>query len=105
LLVELPAGEQRVPKAFSGLLNGHNVVEGWVPPTGRDRVALETAHTLAELEAIKQELITLKQLPERHQYETLSREQEQHLQEMSCAIEIANTNGTKNVRYSQKRSR
>jgi len=38
---------------------------------------------LAELEAIKQELITLKQLPERHQYETLSREQEQHLQEMS----------------------
>jgi len=32
VLVELPAGEQRVLKAFSGLLNGHNVVEGWVPP-------------------------------------------------------------------------
>lgn len=84
LLVELPAGEQRVLKAFSGLLNGHNVVEGWVPPIpGGDRVALETAHTLAELEAMKQELITLKQLPERQQYETLSREQEQQLQEMS----------------------
>lgn len=84
LLVELPAGEQRVLKAFSGLLNGHNVFEGWVPPIpGQDRVALETAHTLAELEAIKQELITLKQLPERQQYEKLSREQEQQLQEMS----------------------
>jgi len=56
MLVELPAGEQRVLKAFSGLLNGHNVVEGWVPI--QDEIELlETAH-LAELEAIKQELIT-----------------------------------------------
>lgn len=84
LLVELPAGEQRVLKAFSGLLNGQSVVEGWVSPIpGRDRVALEEAHTLAELETIKQELITLKQLPERQQSETLSREIEQQLQEIS----------------------
>ncbi|HEY9611843.1 RluA family pseudouridine synthase [Allocoleopsis sp.] len=84
LLVELPNGEQRVLKAFSGLLNGQSSIEGWVPPIpGRDQVALEEACTLAELEAIKQELITLKQLPPRQQYETLSREFEQQLQQMS----------------------
>ena len=84
LLVELPTGEQRVLKAFSGLLNGHSIVAGWVPPIpGRDQVALEEARTLAELEAIKQELITLKQRPERQQYETLSREFEQQLREIS----------------------
>jgi tRNA pseudouridine32 synthase/23S rRNA pseudouridine746 synthase len=84
LLVELPAGEQRVLKAFSGLLNGHSAIEGWVPPIpGRDQVALEEVRTLAELEALKQELISLKQLPPREHYETLSREFEQQLQEMS----------------------
>ena len=84
LLVKLPTGEQRVLKAFSGLLNGHSVVEGWVPSIpGRDQVALEEARTLADLEAMKQELITLKQLPERQQYETRQSEFEQHLQEMS----------------------
>ncbi|BAY08047.1 RluA family pseudouridine synthase [Calothrix sp. NIES-2098] len=83
LLVELPTGEQRVIKAFSGLLNGCSVVEGWVPPiSGREEVALEEAKTLAELEAIKQELITLNQLPERQQYEILSREFAQQLQAM-----------------------
>jgi len=84
LLVELPNGEQRVLKAFSGLLQGQSSIEGWVPPIpGRDQVALEEACTLAELEAIKQELITLKQRPERQLYETLSREFEQQLQQMS----------------------
>src|ERR687886_2822727 len=84
LLIELPNGEQRVLKAFSGLLNGHSIVEGWVPPIpGRDQVALEEARTLAELEAIKQELITLKQLPPRQQYETRKSEFEQQLQQMS----------------------
>ncbi|HEY9649134.1 MAG TPA: RluA family pseudouridine synthase, partial [Coleofasciculaceae cyanobacterium] len=84
LIVELPNGEKRVLKAFSGLLNSQRVVEGWVPPIpGRDEVALEEARTLAELEIIKQELITLKQLPERQQYETLYREYEQQLQQMS----------------------
>ncbi|MDZ8055161.1 MAG: pseudouridine synthase [Aulosira sp. ZfuVER01] len=83
LLVELPNGEQRILKAFSGLLNACSVVEGWVPPIpGREEVALEEAKTLAELEAIKQELITLNQLPERKQYETLSREFAQQLQQM-----------------------
>ena len=84
LLVELPNGEQRILKAFSGLLNGCSVVEGWVPSIpGRDKVALEEARTLAQLDAIKQELLTLKQLTERQQYETLSDEFEQQLQAMS----------------------
>ncbi len=84
LLVELPDGEQQVLKAFSGLLNGHSEIEGWVPPIpGRDQVALEEARTLAELEAIKQELMTLKQLAERQQYETRKSEFEQQLQEIS----------------------
>ncbi len=84
LLVELPDGEQRVLKAFSGLLNGHGAIEGWVPPIpGRNQVALDEARTLASLEAIKQELITLKQLAQRQQYETLSRKFEQQLQEIS----------------------
>ncbi|MEH2089822.1 RluA family pseudouridine synthase [Nostoc sp.] len=84
LLVELPNGEQRVLKAFSGLLNGCSVVEGWVPPIpGRDEVAFEESRTLAELDAIKQEIITLKQLTERQQYEILFNDFEQQLQAMS----------------------
>ncbi|MEH2457483.1 RluA family pseudouridine synthase [Nostoc sp.] len=84
LLVELPNGEQRVLKAFSGLLNGCSVVEGWMPPiSGRDEVALEEARTLAQLDAIKQELLTLKQLSERQEYQTLFDEFEQQLQVMS----------------------
>ncbi|MDZ8260293.1 RluA family pseudouridine synthase [Nostoc sp. ChiQUE01b] len=84
LLVELPNGEQRVLKAFSGLLNGCSVVEGWVPPIpGRDEVAFEEARTLAQLDAIKQEIITLKQLTERQQYEILFNDFEQQLQAMS----------------------
>ncbi len=84
LLVELSTGEQRVIKAFSGLLNGQSVVEGWVPPIpGRDDVASAEAYALAELEAIKLELIKLQQLPERQQYITLSGEFEQQWQAMS----------------------
>jgi tRNA pseudouridine32 synthase/23S rRNA pseudouridine746 synthase len=72
LLVELPNGEQRVIKAFSGLLQGCGVVEGWVTPIpGREEVALQEAQTLAELEAIKQELISLYKLPQREEYNKL----------------------------------
>jgi tRNA pseudouridine32 synthase/23S rRNA pseudouridine746 synthase len=75
LLVELPNGEKRILKAFSGLLNGCSVVEGWVPPIpGRNTLALEENRTLATLDAIKQELITLEQLKERQEYETLAQE-------------------------------
>ncbi|QSJ17297.1 RluA family pseudouridine synthase [Nostoc sp. UHCC 0702] len=84
LLVELSTGEQGILKAFSGLLNGYSIVDSWVPTIpGRDEVALEEARTLAELDAIKQELITLKQLPERQQYQTGFGEFEQQLQAMS----------------------
>ncbi|MBE9201148.1 MULTISPECIES: RluA family pseudouridine synthase [unclassified Nodularia (in: cyanobacteria)] len=84
LLVELPTGERQVLKAFSGLLNAYSVIAGWVPPIpGREEVAVEEAHTLAELEAIKQELITLKELRERQQDEILSYEFEQQLQQMN----------------------
>ncbi|ALF52673.1 pseudouridine synthase [Nostoc piscinale CENA21] len=84
LLVELPSGEQRVIKAFSGLLNSQSVVEGWVPPIpGREAVALSEAEALTKLEAIKQEIIALQQLPEQQQYEILSAEFAQQLQVMS----------------------
>ncbi len=84
LLVELPNGEQRVIKAFSGLLHGNSMVEGWVSPiSGRKEVALLESQTLANLEAIKQKIITLGQLPEREEYKTLSAEYTQQLETIS----------------------
>ncbi len=84
LLVEMPWGEQRILKAFSGLLNGCSVVDGWVPPIpGRSRVAFEEAGTLTQLEAMKQELIALNQIPQRQEYEVLFREFELQLQVLS----------------------
>lgn len=80
LLVETLDGEKKVLKAFSGLLNGYSTVEGWVDAIpGRDRVALAEAHTLAELESMKQELIGLQELPQRVEYEGLLREFELEL--------------------------
>ncbi|NJK66542.1 MAG: RluA family pseudouridine synthase [Microcoleus sp. SU_5_3] len=84
LLVEMPWGEKRILKAFSGLLNGCSILEGWAPPIpGRAQVAFEEARTLAQLDAIKQELIVLKQLPQRQQYEKLCCEFEGQLQVLS----------------------
>ncbi|MEB3148459.1 MAG: pseudouridine synthase [Sphaerospermopsis sp.] len=84
LLVELPNGEQRVIKAFSGLLNGLSVVAGWVSPIpGRAEIALAEKQTLIELEKIKQEIIQLQQIPERQQYETLAAKFQQQLDNMS----------------------
>jgi tRNA pseudouridine32 synthase / 23S rRNA pseudouridine746 synthase len=77
LIVELPDGEQRILKAFSGLLNGSSQVDGWVPPIpGRDKVKLDEHQTLLKLEAIKQEIIALQQIPEREQYKTIALELE-----------------------------
>jgi len=90
LLVKLPNGEKRILKAFSGLLNGCSVVEGWVPPIpGREQVRLEETHTLVELEVIKQEIIQLKQLTQRKEYETIALQFEQRLQEMSQRHQIS----------------
>lgn len=85
LLVAMPTGEQRVLQAFSGLLQGKSSVEGWVPSiSGRDRVALEEVQTLASLDAIKQELITLQQISERQQYEILAQEFETKLSQLNA---------------------
>jgi tRNA pseudouridine32 synthase / 23S rRNA pseudouridine746 synthase len=75
LLVEAagPGGSQvGVLQAFSGLLNRHEGV-GWVPPiAGREKIAAAEAQTLVQLDAIKQTLITLQQIPERQRYELLA---------------------------------
>ncbi|HEY9747581.1 MAG TPA: pseudouridine synthase, partial [Allocoleopsis sp.] len=84
LLVELSSGEQRILKAFSGLLNGKSQVEGWVSPIpGRDQVALVEARIIAELDVLKQEIISLQALPERRQYQELSQKWEQRFQKIS----------------------
>ena len=90
LLVELANGEQGILKAFSGLLNGSSMIEGWVPPIpGREEVVLAENRTVAELEAIKQELIQLKQLTQRKQYETVALDFEKRLQEMSKLHQVS----------------
>jgi tRNA pseudouridine32 synthase/23S rRNA pseudouridine746 synthase len=72
LLLRTKEGQTVYLKAFSGLLQGAPVRPGWVPPIpGRGRIALQEAETLQALEAIKQRLKILQQLPERQQYEAL----------------------------------
>ena len=69
LLVETATGEKAVLKAFSGLLDGQSIWEGWVPPIpGRAQVALAEAQTLEQLADLKATLIKLKELPERAEY-------------------------------------
>jgi tRNA pseudouridine32 synthase/23S rRNA pseudouridine746 synthase len=83
LLVELPNGEEKILKAFSGLLNGCSFVEGWVPPIpGRERVMVDERETLVKLDGIKQELVSLGELPERLQYDNLAGEWEVILEQM-----------------------
>lgn len=83
LLVALPCGEQRVLKAFSGLLGGQGEIAGWVPPLpGRGQVALAEARTLEQLERLKQQLIALSQRPERQHYTTLLQTCKAQLEEL-----------------------
>lgn len=75
LLVESSQGERSVLRAFSGLLAGTATIAGWVPPIpGRERVAAAEAETLADLAALKQELIALDRSPIRAQYQQLTAE-------------------------------
>jgi tRNA pseudouridine32 synthase / 23S rRNA pseudouridine746 synthase len=84
LLLELPSGEKRILKAFSGLLNGNSEVEGWAPPiTGRSEVAFDEAQVLEHLDVIKQELISLESIPERQEYENLSYQFSQQIQQLT----------------------
>ena len=83
LLARSPQGDLHILKAFSGLLKGQSELEGWVPPiAGREKVAIAEAITLQQLEAIKQELITLSEIPERWEYQKRSQEYELQLQEL-----------------------
>lgn len=84
LLVKNHTGEHYSLKAFSGLFNGEAIVTGWVPPIlGRDRVASEEAATLAELAAMKQELIELARMPEPDRYRSLAAEFAARLQQLA----------------------
>jgi tRNA pseudouridine32 synthase/23S rRNA pseudouridine746 synthase len=84
LLVETPAGQQGVIRAFSGLLGGKSSVDGWVTPIpGRDRTAEIEAVTLAELEIIKQELIALNNSPDHGKYQQLNTQFSQELEELN----------------------
>ncbi|WP_227501460.1 pseudouridine synthase [Synechocystis sp. PCC 7509] len=84
LLGETKFGQQQVIKAFSGLLNGNSTVEGWVTPIPKcDRLFLAESHTLAKLEALKQELIALQCLPVFQEYELLVKEFEKKSHELT----------------------
>ncbi|HEY9810860.1 MAG TPA: pseudouridine synthase [Halomicronema sp.] len=84
LLVELPNGEKRVLKAFSGTLNSQSQIEGWVSPiSGREKIALEETRTLVELDTIKQQIIKLKNLSEREEYKKLSTQFNQQLDQIN----------------------
>ena len=86
LLVQTPAGDIAVLKAFSGLWQGQAQRPGWVPPIpGRSQVALQEAHTLDQLQAIKARLLALQQIPEREVYQRLqveSTDQRQRLNQV-----------------------
>lgn len=84
LLAETAQGERQILKAFSGLLNGKSIVEGWVPPIpGRDRVQLNESITLTLLESLKKQIIQLYEIPEREQYQKLTEEYDQKLKQLS----------------------
>ncbi|GAP96208.1 ribosomal large subunit pseudouridine synthase A [Leptolyngbya sp. NIES-2104] len=84
LLAETAQGKQQILKAFSGLLNGESIAQGWVPPIpGRDRVQLNESITLTLLESLKKQIIQLHEIPEREQYQKLSEEYNQKLKQLS----------------------
>jgi tRNA pseudouridine32 synthase / 23S rRNA pseudouridine746 synthase len=84
LLVETDKGDRFSLKAFSGLLTGKAVIDGWVPPIpGRDRVAIEEAATLKALATMKQELIDLDRTTERAQYRAISAEFVERIKQLS----------------------
>ena len=90
LLAESATGQIEILKAFSGLLNGASHMNGWVPPiAGREKLAIQESMTLAQLAAIKQELIELSQIPERWQYATRSSEFASQFQVLSDRHQIS----------------
>lgn len=84
LLVKTDRGELAVLQAFSGQLQGEHQRAGWVPPIpGREQVALIERQTLDRLEAIKQDLIRLQQLPERQELARLTQDYADRLQALN----------------------
>ncbi|MBW4523787.1 MAG: RluA family pseudouridine synthase [Phormidium tanganyikae FI6-MK23] len=84
LLTETAQGDQQILKAFSGLLDGRSVLDGWVPPIpGRDLIYLNESITLTLLESLKKQIIQLYEIPERYQYQKLSEEYKKQLKQLS----------------------
>jgi tRNA pseudouridine32 synthase / 23S rRNA pseudouridine746 synthase len=84
LLAHAATGERVVLKAFSGLLNGAATISGWVPPIpGRESVAAAEAQTLADLAAMKQELIELDRSPAWERYRILTAEYSERLAQLA----------------------
>ncbi len=85
LLVQDADGQPWVLKAFSGLWQGQRQIPGWVPPIpGRDRIALQEAQTLNQLNTIKHRLMVLQQLPERQTYARLAQDFGQQRQQLNA---------------------
>ncbi len=84
LLAQATNGDRVVLKGFSGLLAGQSQVPGWVPPvSAQARIALTEIQTLARLDWLKQELITLSQLPVRVAHGQMIQQYAEQLQQLT----------------------
>ncbi len=83
LLAQAKSGELVTLKGFSGLWDGESQRLGWVPPLkAHVRMALAESHVLATLANIKQELITLSEIPERAAQDEISQRYDAQLQQL-----------------------
>lgn len=83
LIVKDSQGKLGVIKAFSGLLNGKKEVNGWVSQIpGYSLIALAESLTLKQLDEIKQEILFLKNLSLRQDYQKLSAEYQRQWQDL-----------------------
>lgn len=83
LIVKDSEGKFGVIKAFSGLLNGKKEVTGWVSEIPSNSIiALAENLTLQQLDVIKQEILTLKNLPIREEYQQLLTEYQNQWQNL-----------------------
>ncbi|MBF2058044.1 MAG: RluA family pseudouridine synthase [Cyanobacterium sp. T60_A2020_053] len=72
LLVENLQGEKGIIKAFSGLWQGNEHLQGWATQIpGRNKLILAEKYTLEKLDTIKQEIISLQTLAVRNEYQEL----------------------------------
>ena len=75
LIVEDQFHQQFVIKAFSGYLQSKKEVEGWVKPvSGYSMITIAEKLTLKKLDRIKEQLISLQNLPAREEYQQLSQQ-------------------------------